>query len=547
MKFLVLFWAMTGSVAFFGHQANASSLYELRTMPVQDGGRVKPFETFAQETLRLVYGRSKFAAKGGEKKAAVVVVFSWILLPEHWGQIPIIEIDRPDLKTGLKLDVSRKYFTANEVTASDRLPLILQELAGKRQIKAKLNPFDTAVQRLESQISVLQGIRAGVLVRVVPPKEGQNWLAVSQLQVELRDKFLNISRGFTEYIKAEDTEALNESVREFKAAALLENPNLYSHERKLAVEVHYNTFNPFQWAWMIYLLAVLACGFGWIGKMEGAFKWAWMFWILGFVVHTYAFGLRVYIAGRPPVSNMYESVVWVSWGVVLFGMILEKIYKKRYVLFASSFVATFSLIVAGLAPTILDASLQPLEPVLRSNLWLIIHVMTITLSYAAFFLAMGLADMGLIQVLRGKDPKRIKELSSMVYRVIQIGVVLIAAGTILGGVWADYSWGRFWGWDPKETWALIVLLGYLGLLHARKGGYIRDFGLMIGSTMAFALVVMAWYGVNYVLGAGLHSYGFGGGGFPFVASFVTVQFVFSGFAYSVMRGRAKQFAIEKPV
>ena len=105
-------------------------------------------------------------------------------------------------------------------------------------------------------------------------------------------------------------------------------------------------------------------------------------------------------------------------------------------------------------------------------------------------------------------------------------MLLLAAGTILGGVWADYSWGRFWGWDPKEVWALIALLGYLAVLHARFAGWILDFGLAALSVICFSLVVMAWYGVNFVLGAGLHSYGFGGGGAPYVFSAIGLQSLF---------------------
>ena len=120
------------------------------------------------------------------------------------------------------------------------------------------------------------------------------------------------------------------------------------------------------------------------------------------------------------------------------------------------------------------------------------------------------------------------------YRCIQIGSVLLLAGTILGGVWADYSWGRFWGWDPKETWAFIAFMGYIAVLHGRLVGWVRDFGMAVCSVGAFSLVIMAWYGVNYVLGAGLHSYGFGAGGLEYVATFVGIHFLFIGYVY-IMR------------
>jgi len=123
---------------------------------------------------------------------------------------------------------------------------------------------------------------------------------------------------------------------------------------------------------------------------------------------------------------------------------------------------------------------------------------------------------------------RQRRLSQYLYRTLQIGVVLLAAGTILGGVWANYSWGRFWGWDPKETWALIALLGYLAVLHGRFSGWLGSFGIAVGSVIAFLGVLMAWYGVNFVLAAGLHSYGFGGGGLPYVLTVCAVDLAVIG-------------------
>ena len=116
------------------------------------------------------------------------------------------------------------------------------------------------------------------------------------------------------------------------------------------------------------------------------------------------------------------------------------------------------------------------------------------------------------------------------YRVLQLGVLLLAAGTILGGVWANYSWGRFWGWDPKETWALIALLCYITTLHGRLAGWWSEFGLVVASVVCFLAVLMAWYGVNFVLGKGLHSYGFGIGGETYVGTFVVADLLFVAFA-----------------
>jgi ABC-type transport system involved in cytochrome c biogenesis permease subunit len=172
----------------------------------------------------------------------------------------------------------------------------------------------------------------------------------------------------------------------------------------------------------------------------------------------------------------------------------------------------------------LDRSINPLVPVLRDNFWLTTHVLTITLSYAAFALALGIAHIALGKVIKGGKPEA--SLYNYLYRTLQIGVLLLATGTILGGVWANYSWGRFWDWDPKETWALITLLGYLIVLHGRIAGKWAGFGMAMGAVLAFQGVLMAWYGVNFVLGVGLHSYGFGTGGFGWALLFVTAEIGF---------------------
>jgi ABC-type transport system involved in cytochrome c biogenesis permease subunit len=186
------------------------------------------------------------------------------------------------------------------------------------------------------------------------------------------------------------------------------------------------------------------------------------------------------------------------------------------------------LVLADQLPVILDPKISPLTPVLRSNYWLIIHVLTIVSSYAAGALAWGLGNIALTLIAFGKPtPSAIKTLSQFTYSAIKIAVLLLAAGTFLGGWWAADSWGRFWGWDPKEVWALIALVCYVIPLHARWIGWVKDFGLAVSAVVCFAAIVMSWYGVNFVLAAGLHSYGFGGGGpwWVFLGGLINIEWV----------------------
>jgi cytochrome c-type biogenesis protein CcsB len=502
-------------------------------LPIQEGGRIKPFQSFAKESLLLIYGKPTF-----EKKSATEIIYTWILQPTAWYEKELFELKFSQLKEALKLDASKNLFTFKQLMGSERLPLLIQELRSKRETKEKLDPFYQAIQRLENQLFVFEEIVAGRLIRVVPPKTGDQWLGLPDLEPAFQNQFSEISKALVDtlVVKMENKTAsdikakelrLKEQVEAFKALAMGQNKELYDVENHVRAEVAYNNFHPFGWACWVFILAALAVLISWIFNKSQGYYWAWGFTGIGMVLYLVGFGYRIYLTGRPPVSNMYETVVWVGFGSMVFAIIIEMIYRWKFILLAGSIVSALCLAIADRAPAVLDASLTPLEPVLRSNLWLTVHVLTITISYAAFFLAFVLGDIGLILHLK-KDlnTDKIKSIVLSIYRSIQIGVSLLAPGIILGGIWADYSWGRFWGWDPKETWALIALLGYLAVLHGRLNGMIKDLGMLASAVVTFSLVIMAWYGVNFVLGAGLHSYGFGAGGVEYVSTFVAAHLLF---------------------
>ncbi len=547
-------------------QAEEKGTEALRFLPVQDAGRIKPFDTLARETLQLVYGSQTYKSPKGDRRPAIEIVMTWMLLPQYWDGQKIVEITHKGLKDSLKLPDTEKYFTPQDLLANQRLSLIIQELNSFRATKQKLTPYFQAVQRLESQLGMFQAIKLGQAMRVVPPLpnataaktedgrpvEPEKWITVADLQGEAQDKFKTIIKSLIQALPSNSAEAqaqqaqsseptipLSQAVEEFKSVARAQNPALYPAERDIKIEVHERELHPFKISWILYLLGAILLAWAWQLDHKQLYRAGWTFAIVGFIMHTYGFGLRMYLTGRPPVSNMYESVVWVSWGALVFSMFFEATHRKKFVLMAGSLVGVLCLIVADLAPTILDRSLQPLEPVLRSNMWLTVHVLTITISYSAFFLAWALGNIGAGFLLKGDKPtsERIRVIVQSIYRAVQIGVVLLAAGIILGGIWADYSWGRFWGWDPKETWALIALLGYLAILHGRLVGWVQNAGMLVNSVIAFNLVIMAWYGVNFVLGAGLHSYGFGAGGVQYVAAFVILNLIYVGYAYYVHRAR----------
>lgn len=526
----------------------ASPLDELA---IQDKGRVKPLQSFAEETLQLIHGKrtikppkdSQTDPKTAKiKREPSEILMTFMLASEQWAQNKIIVLDNLKLKQALGFPEDQKYFSLQEVLTSKHLQPLVQELDNKRKNEETLNPFFEALQKLEAQVGYIRYIKSGEGFRFVPPKTGDTWLHVNELDPELSEKFTKMMTLFIEYISNKMQQTANEestrvaltaAVKDFKAAARAHNPELYPDEKLLQYELSYNKLRPFRLAWICYLVAFLGILFSWSLGVQWLYRLSWVFSALGLGVHIYGFVLRTLISGRAPVSNMYETVIWVPLGAMVFGMIIELYLKNKFTILGANLAGFLGLLVASLAPNILDPSIQPLEAVLRSNFWLSTHVTTITISYSAFFLAFVLADINLVYFILNpkKWAKRIRTINDSIYRSIQIGVLLLAIGIVLGGIWADYSWGRFWGWDPKETWALIALLGYLAVLHAKLVGWVKQFGMSASAVASFSLVIMAWYGVNYVLGKGLHSYGFGAGGVEYVSVFILLHFLLIGFSW----------------
>jgi ABC-type transport system involved in cytochrome c biogenesis permease subunit len=312
----------------------------------------------------------------------------------------------------------------------------------------------------------------------------------------------------------DDAQFASASKAFFESAAQAgEKVEAYPGVKTIDLEMTFNRVQPFMWAWILMLtaLALFVVSMMWRANVPYTLAFLAYFASLGF--QAFGYYCRIAISGRPPVSNMYETVIWVASMSAIFALVLELIYRRRVIGLAGALVATIALVLADQMSMVLDPKISPLTPVLRSNFWLIIHVLTIVSSYAGGTLAWGLGNVALVLLTFGKPGREtLRTLSNYTYRAMQIAVLLLAAGTFLGGWWAAYSWGRFWGWDPKEVWALIALVCYVIPLHMRYIGWVKDFGLAVCAVICYAAIVMAWYGVNFVLGAGLHSYGFGGGG-----------------------------------
>lgn len=582
----------------FGGAAPASGLFPeesspgapWKALPVQHQGRVKPFDTMAREVLRTVSGRETF-----QGRSAVEAVLSWMIIPELWDELSFVLVENFALKEALGLDPSRRRFPPKDfIKNRKKLELQLTELQSLRQKGEDLDGYFKSLARLETKLILYYAAKKGDLLRIQPPPEEgaaqslsgrpeesqppapaapRLWLSAAELTGDAKAGFQEAVRSYIGLISRQApagsapppappaaaapagdsseggsappqslprTDSLKGALERFQAAAFAGEPEKWLQPRLIKAEVFYNSLKPFQKAWILYLLFLILALPAFLLKKSGrVFLYLAPVFALGFASHTLGLGLRAWIMGRPPVSNMYETVVWVPWAAVLAGMgFLAR--GSRAPFLAAAILGFFCLFLSESAPQALDSSLQPLEAVLRSSFWLSTHVLVITMSYSFFFLAFVLGDMALVSFLAQKKQGGmafVRKMSAPIYRCLQWGITLLAAGTILGAIWADYSWGRFWGWDPKESWALVSLLAYLALLHGRLAGWIREMGMAIGSVLMFFLVIMAWYGVNFLLGAGLHSYGFGTGGAGYVAGFLAIHLLLCGAVWLKLRGK----------
>ncbi len=487
----------------------------LEKLPIQEGGRKKPFLVFAEESTLGLSGKTSVTIDGEKRPAMAFVTGLW-LAPEGHQKLPVVLVNNRPLKEACGLDLDRKHFSYEELVANQELRNKLAEasMLRARPGNNRLTGLPKEAADVGMRLAQVEALASGEAFRVVPnPNLADGpWSVLSEnLLSPLRAAYLaNDQAAFT---------AAASSIVESLAAR---SPEFQPPAWKIDLEALYQNSHPIRWAWILYLAAGVVLMMA--GKTQAGYAAGWALAGAGFLMQVAGFMARVIIAGRPPVTNMYESVIWVAFGTVLFAFIFEAIHRSRIFLLAAVPVAVVSLILADTQPMAISRSITPLVPVLRDNFWLTTHVLTITLSYGAFALALGIGHIALGTVIKGGKPT--PALYNYLYRVLQIGVLLLAVGTILGGVWANYSWGRFWDWDPKEVWALITLLAYLFVLHGRIAGKWGGFGMAVGAILCFQSVIMAWYGVNFVLGVGLHSYGFGSGGFGYALTFVLVELAF---------------------
>ncbi|MHC4875616.1 MAG: cytochrome c biogenesis protein [Planctomycetota bacterium] len=533
-------------------------VYAFGKLPVVYEGRVKPLDTVARNSLRALSNREEWRDADGNKQPAIKWMLDVISGSDDVRDHAVFRIDHPQVIE--KLDLARRerhLYSINDI--AENVAELAKDAAQAREKDSEAHtPYDTAVLALERKVgefdllasafnppeirqdnvqqvlAMLQSLSQRSPPLAIPPTEldaedetdvsqTAEWETVAHASVRSmvavmmgreENKQLRLFADILDAHLNEDAEDFNAAVDEYQGW-LYENgewlqsqlPKTQSLSRT-GFEAFYNHFAPFYYAAWCYLFAFVITAIGLLGWSKPLNRSAFLIILVTLVLHTFALGARIYISGRPPVTNLYSSAVFIGWGCVIAGLIFESLYK----------IGVGNLIASALGAAALGISyllsgdgdtFAVLQAVLDTQFWLATHVVTVAMGYSATFLA---GHLGVVQIVGGlftpwMTKQRKQDLTRMIYGTVCFGMFFSFVGTVLGGLWADDSWGRFWGWDPKENGALLIVIWNALLLHARWDRLVSDRGFANLAIAGNIVTSWSWFGVNE-LGIGLHSYGF---------------------------------------
>jgi ABC-type transport system involved in cytochrome c biogenesis permease subunit len=503
-------------------------------VPAHQGGRLKPLDTLTRETLLFLIG--KYSRWGLDSNQ----IYLGLMLSNNGPWLEIIDARDPEARAQLGFLKTKKYVSLAELESSNLNQLVGPIFEKQKENAKNLTATEKSLLELANQVSLFGAILTG------------DHLIGSLDFSHLNDgnsgsTMAKTKENIVQYFQKLKTDPQN-SMAEAKVLVDWGHgqkvPELFEHALgKVDIEIFYNRAQVFFWASILYLLLGILLITPSLRRHLSKPAVIGIF-LLPLVLQIVGLTLRVYITRFAPITNMYGTMIWVSMGVNLFSLVLYMLYGNAILSGTMLIISGFILFLTHSFPMILSPDLDPIVAVLRNNFWLSTHVTTITISYAAFTIAMVLGNIALIKNILGKNLKTSEnEMAHHAYRMVQLGCFLLTVGIILGGIWADYSWGRFWGWDPKETWALIADLAFLAILHSRYIGWAPPFLFLALCPIAYLTVIMAWYGVNFILAAGLHSYGFSSGGAAAVGIFVSAQLILlvvSVVIYKIKHPKLKQ-------
>jgi len=458
---------------------DAATVESLRSLPVQHDGRVMPLDTVAREALRQVSRK-----KNWDGADPVAVVLGWSFSPDEWETVPMVRIGGHGLAAAAGFPPGAKRLSYVDLLHNRQFLGFLRQARQKEAADQHLNKAEQSALDMQEQILTMQSFFLRRAWHIVPTQDPVAvWTAPESLQTLAQ---------------------LVTVAAEVRAGA----PAYYPSTAAMAREITYNRVEPSRLAWWILLPATIFSVLAWQRPRRALVLLSTLGLVAGFAVMTWGIATRWQVAGRIPAANMYESMLFLGWGVGLFAIIVSAIMRNRLVVMNATAMSALAMMLANLLP--IDPFIHPIAPVLSGTPWLAIHVPIIMVSYSVLTLGVLVAHLQIGLTIRGKgnSPAGL-QMIDLLYWYIQIGSILLIVGILTGSIWAASSWGRYWGWDPKEVWSLVAFLAYMAILHGRFDRIIGPFGVAVASVAAFWAILMTYIGVNFVLASGMHSYGFG--------------------------------------
>jgi len=530
---IVMSIALFGSQPLFASTATADNIKHVSlqhaghygTLLVQSrDGRIKPLDTLAMEYLNKITGKSTMFGLSHNQ-----IILGMASNPEAWKQVEMIKVAHPKLKEMFRMSAEQKFIDFSSVF-DNQGNYILGPLAEEalRKRPAERGTYEKELIKLDERVNVAYMVYSGRFMTVFPLRDDPNnkWYypeealqsfpstAYNEVLGLLRSNAMGLSKG----LQSGDWSDANKAIDDIKAYQEKINPELISEDMHIKAELLYNKLNLFERLYPVYLLSgftLLMLIFVRLAKpnlsLNSVMRIILILFAVAFVIHTFSLGLRWYVAGHAPWSNGYEAMLYISWSIILAGILFAR--SSELAVATTGLFAGITLFVAHLSW--LDPQITTMVPVLKSN-WLTVHVSVITASYGFLGLSTLLGFISLIfYVMLGNESKReqisvnILESTRISEMSMIVGLSLLTIGNFIGGVWANESWGRYWGWDPKETWTIVTIAVYVFATHMRFVPMLKsNFLYHVVSVISYASVIMTYFGVNYYL-SGMHSYASG--------------------------------------
>lgn len=578
-------------------------------VPVQDGGRVKPLDTYASFAMLQMHGRRSLRDQAGRRLLPAAWLLDCLFFPHAASAYPLFRVENADVMLSIGVEPKKKrdnYSYLQLLPARQQLLEKAQELsdrearlrtATEKELLAlafNVRLFEDLVssgdllreqfdlsesERLSALFAPEKACRMSGLLRrgpeilemfrelhqrqadapeeyravtavlqhaeevvghaaalaLFPPRDGDesgHWFTFNELlepavggePLDAQIEMLALLEKAAD--AAADPAALRAAIQAFSAASIRQ-AQVRGEYDKIPLEVAFYRLSPFYYALVLYILAFLAAACLWM-RPQSRLLWGGTMAVttLPTLLLLAGITMRCIIRGRPPVTSVYETILFVTAVAVMIALFLEWANRQGMAVSLGALLGAAGMFFAQKYEAGMGADTMPaLAAVLNTNFWLAAHVTTIAIGYGAGFLASALAHvfiLGSVTGLRRNDTHFYSELTRMVYGSTCFSFVFICLGTVLGGIWANESWGRFWGWDPKENGALLICLWQLTILHARLDGMLKRHGIHIATVTGGIIIAFCWFGVN-MLGVGLHSYGFTSGGYAALFYFYVFQ------------------------